>query len=109
MNLTLSDLFKKYKDPLPGGEGDSLTPDLVPKAQLIVGIYVELEHTNDVMIATSIALDHLSVNKDYYTILYNAGLIDEKKAVEAAKKYFKDMSTGYNFVQPTNKWDDTKF
>lgn len=42
--------------------------------ELKKGIRVEMEHTNEPIIATRIALDHLAEAKDYYTKLLKAGL-----------------------------------
>lgn len=108
-NIKLSELIKQYKDHIIGGKGDALTPDLVQKGQLIVGIYVELEHASNIMTAMEIALDHLAENKEYYSKLFHAGFIDEPIAISKAKKYFKDMKTGFQFVKPMNKWNENEF
>lgn len=59
-------LPKKYKDQLPGGKGDKKTPKDFPKKELLEGIKVEMEHTNDRSIALEIAIDHLSEDREYY-------------------------------------------
>lgn len=41
----------------------------VDPEQLRMGIEVELEHTNDRVVAERIALDHLTERPDYYTAL----------------------------------------
>jgi hypothetical protein len=41
----------------------------VSKTQLRKGIKVELEHTDDVLTAATIALDHLAEIPNYYTLL----------------------------------------
>lgn len=41
----------------------------VNRQQLIQGIHVELEHTDDVLTAATIALDHLAEFPNYYTFL----------------------------------------
>lgn len=104
--LNLSDIIAKYKDPLIGGKGDNLSPDLVQKGELIVGIYVEMEHTKNPMVAISIALDHLSENKNYYSDYYNDDMIDEPKALQAAKKYFKGVTTKFEFAKAVNPWSE---
>ena len=105
----LSELYEKYKDKIKGGKGDSLTPDLVQRKQLIVGIYVELEHTKNILTAMEIALDHLAENSEYYLKLYDSGIIDEPKAVEIAKKYFISKKSKFKFVIPMNKWNESDF
>ena|SRR5271157_2721374 len=84
--INFNDIFENYHYKLMGGKGAHLTPKDVDKNQLIVGIYVEMEHTNDFMISAAIALDHLAEKPDYYTILVKSGLVDEKDALEAAHK-----------------------
>lgn len=41
----------------------------VNRAQLIRGIKVEMEHTDDLLTAATIALDHLAEIPNYYTLL----------------------------------------
>lgn len=49
-------------------------PSKVDPTQLKVGIKVEMEHTNDIKVATKIALQHLAEDPQYYTKLTKAGL-----------------------------------
>jgi hypothetical protein len=44
------------------------------KSQLMAGIKVEKEHTNNSCIAKQIAKSHLKENKNYYKLLKKAGL-----------------------------------
>ena len=44
------------------------------KKQLAIGVKEELEHTDDIEIAKTIAMDHLTEDKDYYIKLTKAGL-----------------------------------
>ena len=71
-------------DRLPGGRGDSTSMADVDKHQLAIGIEVEMEHTDDKVIAIEIALDHLKENPEYYSKLVQADLVDEPEAI---KKY----------------------
>lgn len=77
------------------------------KRELKVGAYVELEHygdTRDLKAAAKIAMDHLKEDPTYYSKLYQAGLVDEPKALELAKKYFKNTKQYYmNEVHTTVK------
>ena len=41
----------------------------VNRSQLIRGIKVEMEHTDDLLTAATIALDHLAEIPNYYTLL----------------------------------------
>lgn len=64
---------------LGGGLADNLTvhdiarihsvPVEVIQRQLSKGIIIEMEHTDDLLIAEEIAMDHLTENPDYYTHL----------------------------------------
>lgn len=74
------------EDEITGGKGDKTNPEDVDKNELAIGIEVEKEHTNDKKIAQSIALDHLTEKPKYYSLLIKAGIVDEKSALELAKK-----------------------
>lgn len=54
--------------------------------ELVVGMLVEKEHTDDPEEARKIAMDHISEHPDYYTKLIAAGLVDETEAIKGAKK-----------------------
>lgn len=58
----------------------------IDKNQLRVGILVQKQHTYNQDIAKKIAMDHLKQHQNYYTILINAGLVDEEKALVLAKQ-----------------------
>jgi lipocalin len=58
--------MEKRKDMIPGGLADKkLVKDFDQKA-LREGMKVELEHTNDPLIAREIAMDHLAEDSSYY-------------------------------------------
>lgn len=92
--MKYSELIKNYAVKISGGKGDKSKPEDFDKKELIVGIYVEREHTSDPKTAIEISIDHLSENPKYYTDLVNSGIVDEKKAIEAAKRFgmIKDES-----------------
>ena len=56
--------------------------------QFHFGKLVEMEHVHNFpnmdkeLVAEMIATDHIKENKNYYIKLFNAGLVDEKEAVE---------------------------
>jgi hypothetical protein len=82
-----SSINEKYSDRLPGGKGDKLKPKDVDQNELKVGIEVEREHVDgNTERATEIALDHLAENPKYYSELVKSGIVDEKPALELAKK-----------------------
>lgn len=76
-NMTPPDIGSRYwggvevtaADLLPGGVGDDTTDADVDATELAKGQKHELEHTNDLNIATEIARDHLTEDSKYYTNL----------------------------------------
>jgi hypothetical protein len=56
---------------IPGGskEGDKHDREKFDPKELMMGIEVELEHTQDVDVAEEIAIDHLAENPRYYSEL----------------------------------------
>jgi hypothetical protein len=57
---------KQWVDQIPGGLSDKKQPSDFDAEQLAKGIKVELEHTDNVLIAIEIAMDHLSEDSKYY-------------------------------------------
>ncbi len=84
--MKFKEIKANFKNTIKGGKGDNLNPESVDQKQLIVGVLIEMEHTNNPMIAMEIALDHLEENPKYYTIHIKSGLVDEPEALELAKK-----------------------
>jgi sulfite reductase beta subunit-like hemoprotein len=58
-----------YVDQIEGGKGDHAKPSDFDLRQLFMGVYVELEHTHDPMMAMEIAMDHLVEDPAYYDAL----------------------------------------
>ena len=56
-------------DKIQGGLADDDQPDEFDVDQLLMGLEVELEHTDDPMVALEIAMDHLAEIPDYYARL----------------------------------------
>ncbi len=61
--------IKNFKDSIKGGKADGKPITKYDLQQLIMGIAVEMEHTNDKMRALEISTDHLEEFPDYYTRL----------------------------------------
>lgn len=61
--------WNESKDRLPGGRADKNKPEDFDKAQLEIGIEIEMEHTDDPAVAQEIAMDHLTEDPEYYTHL----------------------------------------
>jgi|GEM_PF-6280738 len=59
---------------LSGGLSKGVVDFDVDKNELEMGVEVEKEHTNNILLARKIALDHLKEHSDYYTKLNEAGL-----------------------------------
>lgn len=65
------------EDLIPGGKADDAEDEDFPMEQLLKGIKVEMEHTDDPDLAKEIATDHLEEFDDYYDAL--AEMEDELK------------------------------
>jgi len=65
------------------------TKEKADPRQLEIGILVEREHSEIISERTKISLDHLSGNPQYYTILIEAGLVDEQDALDLYEKFYK--------------------
>lgn len=74
------------KQQLKGGKADTSflknSKTDVDPLELQIGIIVERGHSNSDKIAQEIALDHLSENENYYTLLYESGIADEPLPAE---------------------------
>jgi hypothetical protein len=55
-----------WEDQLPGGLADDKSPEDFDPEQVLKGMRVELEHTDDRKVAVEIALDHLTEDPKYY-------------------------------------------
>jgi len=56
----------EYSNRIPGGIADQMVPSQFEESDLVDGIRIEMEHTNDLYIAREIAMDHLAEDPDYY-------------------------------------------
>jgi len=52
---------------IPGGKGEGKSPLEFDPEQILMGMRVEMEHTEDPMIALEITIDHLTEDPEYYT------------------------------------------
>jgi len=100
------DLLNHYGTVILHGKGDGVSPFDVDKHELIVGLYVEREHTNNPFLALKISIDHLCENEKYYTYLVQSGVVDEPKALEFAKRYLGIVPVDKNAVIDSPKSDD---
>lgn len=58
--------LRPIKELIKGGIADGMSDELFDSVELEKGIKVELEHTDDEMIAKEIAKDHLAEDSEYY-------------------------------------------
>jgi len=63
--------------------------DVDPK-EFLVGIAVEKEHSSNLAVCKTIAIQHLSENPKYYSDGMKKGIFDEPGAINIYKKYFID-------------------
>lgn len=61
--------LKESNNSLPVGKHNNVPDNKFDEKQLKIGIGIEKEHTDNEEIAKSIAKDHLSEFKNYYTAL----------------------------------------
>ena len=87
--MKFKELLQQYTDKIEGGKGDKTLPKDLDKKQLLIGVMVEKEHTNDSMTALEIAIDHVTEDANYYHKLIAAGLVDEKPALNLYNKIYK--------------------
>jgi hypothetical protein len=69
MKSLLKIFLKEYSEKIAGGKGDGRDPSDFDQKELLAGIKVELEHTDDIAIALEITMDHLTEDPKYYTNL----------------------------------------
>lgn len=67
-----------------------ITAEDVDAKEFLVGIEVEKEHSSDLAVAKTIALQHLAENPKYYSEGMKKGIFDEPSAINIYKKYFID-------------------
>lgn len=80
----------KDEDVIPGEKKTGLTVDDVDPKEFLVGIEVEREHSDDLAVRKTIALQHLAENPKYYSEGMKDGIFDEPAAINVYKKYFID-------------------
>ena len=83
--------FLNEEEPVIKGEVETgLTPKDVDPREYLVGIAVEAEHSEELPVQKTIALQHLAENPKYYSEGMKKGLFDEPAAINLYKKYFID-------------------
>lgn len=93
--MKLSQIIANYKDTIKGGKGDKTDPATLDKQELAVGIAVEKEHSSSIEQALEIAVDHITENSRYYHELIASGIVDEKQALDLAKKFGWTMGESF--------------
>lgn len=88
---------------IPGGLADKKKPDDFDQDQLNKGIKVELEHTNDINIATEIAMDHLTEDPMYYKKLERV-----EKESRGNPSSYPGSNTGGLRTMPMWIWPDKR-
>lgn len=73
-SVVLKEETRQFKDRIKGGLADRKQPTDFDEEELIKGIKVEMEHTDNMLIAKEIAMDHLMEDPFYYKKLQKAGL-----------------------------------
>lgn len=101
------------KDLIKGGKATEEikkdAPGLFNPLEISIGVKVEMEHSVNPTFAREIALDHLTEDPQYYTKLYNAGLVEEELSEEelqyiAQNSQSEQLSPEEQLInQPTEK------
>ena len=80
-----------WTDRLHGGRADDDIPDDFDPDALAKGVAVESEHTDDVGIATEIAMDHLDEFPNYYNALKKMeNKLKLEQGLEAVLAYLRE-------------------
>lgn len=66
LRLRVNDAYSPFREHLQGGVASGMSPEDFDPEQLARGIEVELEHTQDRVVAAEIAMDHLVEDPRYY-------------------------------------------
>ena len=111
-------------DKLHGGIGDQKSPKDFNSDQVLKGMRVEMEHTDDPMVALSIVLDHLTELSDYYDRLEQmegdnqkngagstdpmnpSGCFDDKMLMNKENDDDKEMTNRLLGYEPKNVGDE---
>jgi hypothetical protein len=64
--MKLKYILKEFQDKLKGGLADKIDLSTLDQKQLLKGIMVEFEHTNDILTALEISADHIVEKENYY-------------------------------------------
>lgn len=101
---------KLFEDIVPGGKADNLTltdiaskhniPEDDLKVEFAMGVDHEMEHTDNVKIASEIARDHLIEDPKYYSKIKTAGIMDENTIKNISNRI---KSALFRTQQPTKR------
>ena len=94
----ISTYMKAREDLMPGGKGDAASVLDFSKEQLVKGILVEYEHTNDLETALEIVLDHLTENGTYYKYLADA---EDKMKAAAGRRSIDPVDQLFDYAMNT--------
>ena len=75
-------------EPIKGTVETGITAKDVDSKELLVGLAVEKEHSTNIAVQETIALQHLTENPKYYSEGMKKGMFDEVEAMNLYKKYF---------------------
>lgn len=79
---------------IQGGLADGKSPSEFNSEQIKLGLKVEMEHTDDPLVALEIALDHLTEDPEYYTVKDNPEASAQSNASQEAEE-MTDELLGY--------------
>lgn len=96
MEKILAESLSEYKqmyeesEVIKGEQPVGIKAEDVDPKEFLVGIAVEKEHSKNLAVQKTIALQHLAENPKYYSEGMKKGIFDEPDAINIYKKYFID-------------------
>ena len=107
INQNMGGDYEPEGEKLEGGKADGKQPSEFNPDQILKGLKVELEHTDDPMIAIEIVMDHLAEIPTYYDYLADmekqAGVADVEGGEKSSDKDLTDTLLGF---KPHNVGDE---
>ena len=110
---------KVESDHIDGGKADKLSPSDIAKKhgvdlkdiqkEIELGVEIEMEHTNDPILAKEITLDHLTEFPDYYSNKKYGLKTTEKKLEKVHENFFGSLGNAFGLKQnKDDQYDNEK-
>lgn len=117
-NLQKSKDIKVESDQIEGGKADKLSPSDIAKKhdvplkdiqkEIELGVEIEMEHTDDPVLAKEITLDHLTEFPDYYSNKRYGLKASEKKLEKVHENFFGGLGNAFGMKKNKDDQYDNK-